>query len=64
MLHLNENKPILLVWGVTLGAPTLNHSIHRSLPDLVKHFQIVHLRGPNKLPLSMQHITAINRLNN
>jgi UDP-N-acetylglucosamine--N-acetylmuramyl-(pentapeptide) pyrophosphoryl-undecaprenol N-acetylglucosamine transferase len=35
--NLNENKPVLLVIGGSLGAKTINESIHQILPELIKN---------------------------
>lgn len=50
-LKFNNKKPILLVWGGSLGAVTINDSVKRLLPCLRQQFQIVHLCGPQKLPM-------------
>lgn len=47
-LGFHEEKPILLIWGGSLGAASLNNSIAHLLPKLIQDFQIVHLCGVNK----------------
>ena len=47
-LGFKETHPVLLIWGGSLGAVTLNESVRRLVPALVQSFQIVHLCGQGK----------------
>lgn len=57
-LGFNTEKPILLVWGGSLGALTLNNSVHLLLIRLLKHFQVVHLCGKNNCYTEFASITG------
>ena len=45
---LDGKKPILAVVGGSSGAQTVNDCTAKALPDLLKHFQIIHVVGKNK----------------
>ncbi len=44
-LALEENIPVIVVLGGSLGAQALNDALLSSLPDLVKRYQIIHQTG-------------------
>ncbi len=44
----DSSKPILMVVGGSLGAMTVNQAVREILPELLKHFQVVHLCGKGK----------------
>ncbi len=46
-LHLEENLPIILVLGGSLGAQTINNVILETLPQLIEKYQIIHQTGKN-----------------
>lgn len=41
----NENKKIILVFGGSLGAKTLNEKIFEIVPELVKKYDVIHITG-------------------
>ena len=43
------NQPVVMVIGGSLGAANVNKLIREALPDLLKHFQVVHLCGKGKI---------------
>lgn len=43
------DKPVIMVTGGSLGAVALNNAVRAALPKLLKHFQIVHLCGKDKV---------------
>lgn len=43
------NKPIIMIVGGSLGSAAINNAVRDALPELLKHFQIVHLCGKGKL---------------
>ena len=43
------DKPVIMVTGGSLGAVALNNAVRAALPELLKHFQIVHLCGKDKV---------------
>lgn len=47
-LGLSESKPVLLVMGGSSGATAINTCVLSALPELVKHYQILHITGKNK----------------
>jgi UDP-N-acetylglucosamine--N-acetylmuramyl-(pentapeptide) pyrophosphoryl-undecaprenol N-acetylglucosamine transferase len=57
-LNFHQMKPILLVWGGSLGALNLNKTIFRLLVPLTEQFQIVHLCGPNKLNIAPHSVSG------
>jgi len=44
----NQEKPIILVVGGSLGAQSLNRVTREMLPQLLEHYQIAHICGNNK----------------
>lgn len=42
-------KPVLLIMGGSLGAKALNDAIDAALEELVKQFDVIHIRGKNNL---------------
>lgn len=44
-LELEDNVPVILVLGGSLGAEALNDVVLSALPDLVKNYQVVHQTG-------------------
>lgn len=51
--HFDSSKPVLLVMGGSLGSQTINQAIRESLPQLLDHFQIIHLTGKGLLDSSI-----------
>lgn len=50
----DRSKPVLMVMGGSLGAKKINETVRAALPELSKHFQIVHLCGKNGLDRSLE----------
>lgn len=48
-----DNKPVLLVVGGSLGAVAVNNAVRSILPELLKEFQVIHLCGNGKLDASL-----------
>ena len=44
----NDQKPVLMVIGGSLGATSVNENIRKILPELLKEFQVIHLCGKGK----------------
>ncbi|MCI6004918.1 MAG: undecaprenyldiphospho-muramoylpentapeptide beta-N-acetylglucosaminyltransferase [Blautia sp.] len=44
----NDQKPVLMVIGGSLGAASVNENIRKILPELLKEFQVIHLCGKGK----------------
>lgn len=47
-LDFENGIPVLLVMGGSLGAERINRSLQEILPDLLLHWQVVHLTGKGK----------------
>lgn len=48
-----DNKPVLLVVGGSLGAVAVNNAVRSILTELLKEFQVIHLCGNGKLDASL-----------
>lgn len=44
-----QNKPTILAFGGGQGAQAINKTLHALLPNLIEHFNIIHLCGKNKI---------------
>ena len=51
----SSDKPVIMVTGGSLGAMSLNKAVRDALPELIKHFQIVHLCGKGKIDESLNN---------
>lgn len=49
----NDQRPVLLILGGGLGSQIINQTIHSILPQLLTHFQVVHLCGKGKVDNSI-----------
>lgn len=47
------DKPVILVIGGSLGSVIVNNAVRKSLPELLKEFQIIHLCGKGKTDESL-----------
>ena len=56
-LGLDENKPVLLVFGGSKGARSINNAVLAHLPELLRQTQIVHITG------KLDHETVLNARN-
>lgn len=43
------NKPVIMVFGGSLGAASINKTVREALPELLQDFQIVHICGKEKI---------------
>lgn len=61
---LAPGKPVLLVWGGSLGAQQINHLLADNFNALKHVFQVVHVTGEGKqIPISDPHYKAFSYLN-
>lgn len=51
---LDKHRPVILVMGGSLGAVQINELVTISLDELLKKFQVVHLRGRGNLDISLK----------
>lgn len=49
LCNFNAQKPIILVFGGSLGSASLNKIIRKLLPTLLNDYQIIHICGKNKV---------------
>lgn len=54
----DSDKPVMMVIGGSLGSAVLNDAIRKSLPELLKKFQIIHLCGQGKLDSSLDGVNG------
>ncbi len=59
-LKLDNNAPVLLVWGGSKGARSLNTAILASLPNLLEMAQVVHVTGELDWPDIEARAGALN----
>ncbi|OZM56206.1 undecaprenyldiphospho-muramoylpentapeptide beta-N-acetylglucosaminyltransferase [Lottiidibacillus patelloidae] len=48
-LDFDNSKPIITIMGGSLGSLKINEIVRAALPELLKHYQIVHLCGKGKV---------------
>lgn len=51
---LTGKKPILLIMGGSGGSQKINDTVRNSLPELLKHFEIIHICGRDKMDSSYE----------
>lgn len=51
----NEEKPVILVIGGSLGAAAINEAVRKALPVLLPSYQIIHVCGKGKVDTSIQN---------
>ena len=49
----NDQKPVLLIVGGSLGAVAVNNAVRAVLPEILKKFQVIHLCGKGKTDPSL-----------
>lgn len=52
----NEAKQVLLVFGGSLGAESINQAVRESLPRLLSQFEVVHICGETHLREDLTHL--------
>ena len=51
--HLDENRPVLLIIGGSLGSVAVNTAVRKILPQLLNTFQVIHICGKGNLDESL-----------
>ncbi|WP_129727227.1 MULTISPECIES: undecaprenyldiphospho-muramoylpentapeptide beta-N-acetylglucosaminyltransferase [Bacillaceae] len=54
LLGFTMRKPIIIVMGGSLGAKRINEAVRAALPDLLQHYQVVHLCGKGNKDESLE----------
>lgn len=62
-LDLEQETPIVLILGGSLGAQTINYAIEEALPYLLEKYQVVHQVGKNNLE-EMKKLTEATLVDN
>lgn len=52
------NRPVIVVIGGSLGATSVNESIRKILPSLLKTFQIIHICGKSKVDPTLNNLNG------
>jgi UDP-N-acetylglucosamine--N-acetylmuramyl-(pentapeptide) pyrophosphoryl-undecaprenol N-acetylglucosamine transferase len=60
-LGLDSTRPVLLVFGGSLGAEGINRQVRSVLPTLLAQFQVVHVAGQGNLDPSMDQAGYVQR---
>ena len=50
----DNNKPVILIIGGSLGAVAVNNAVRSILPQLLEKYQVIHLCGKDKLDSSLE----------
>lgn len=58
-LNGGDGTPLLLVWGGSQGARSINQATWRALPDLLPHAHVLHVVGTRDWPLAKQEIQTM-----
>ncbi|CAM4128989.1 UDP-diphospho-muramoylpentapeptide beta-N- acetylglucosaminyltransferase [Bacillus manliponensis] len=53
-LQFHDRKPVITMMGGSLGAKKINETLRKALPQLLTHYQIVHLCGKDNIDESLQ----------
>ncbi len=43
-----NNKPVVLIWGGSLGAEQINHLVQKEFNELMREFRVIHITGRGK----------------
>lgn len=52
---LNAEQPCLLIIGGSLGAQRINQAVRTALPQLLPHYQVIHLCGKGKVDTALKY---------
>lgn len=62
IFNFEENKPVLLIIGGSLGSINLNNMIRENIDDLIKRFNIIHSCGRGKIDYNYQESNDDNTI--
>ncbi len=58
-LNLPQDAPVLLVFGGSLGARSINQALLTALPRLLPHMYVVHISGSRDWPMVEERLTQL-----
>lgn len=58
ILGFTSDKPVILIIGGSLGSVTVNEALRSILPQLLPHFQVIHLCGRGKVDPSLKDLSG------
>jgi len=58
LCQFTPDKPVILIMGGSLGATAINQHIRAALPQLLPHFQIIHLCGAGKFDSTLTTLSG------
>lgn len=58
-LNGGDRTPLVLVWGGSQGARSINQAAWRALPDLLPHAHVLHVVGMRDWPLAKQEMQTL-----
>lgn len=53
---LSKEKPILMMMGGSLGAKKINETLREALPEILSHYQVIHLCGKGNIDASLNEL--------
>jgi UDP-N-acetylglucosamine--N-acetylmuramyl-(pentapeptide) pyrophosphoryl-undecaprenol N-acetylglucosamine transferase len=54
-----SNKPVLLVFGGSLGAKSVNEAVYKAAEELTKTYDVIHIAGKTGEPLKLKGYTQL-----
>ena len=54
----DEQKPVVIVMGGSSGAQAINELVRKSLEELLKSFQVIHICGKDGMDASLNHLVG------
>lgn len=54
--NFKKDKPVLMIFGGSLGALNINRAVHAALPELLRDYQVAHICGKNKIDPQYQNL--------
>jgi undecaprenyldiphospho-muramoylpentapeptide beta-N-acetylglucosaminyltransferase len=60
VFHISEHRPVLLVFGGSRGAHSINHALLGILPDLTEIAQVIHITGDLDWPMVSSYYEGLS----